>query len=150
MKSLKESLFTKDPNKYIIKFGAMYELSNVSHHNMISNDFSKVIKMFDTKKLRNSNFEYEVSKDNGFVEYWRKSFPDIEPFINMILNIPLASIKTDKIYTPLSDYYYKDGRYAGDIRVFVDEFTERSINIVIYDNIRHSRPNSIKLRFNMK
>ena len=150
MKSLKESLFTKGPDKYIIKFGAMYELSNVAYHNMISNDFSKVIKMFDTKKLRNSKFEYKVPENNGFVTYWKKRFPDIEQFINMILNIPLTSVRTDEIYVPFSDYYYKDGRHAGDIRIFVDEFADGHINIVIYDSIRHSRPNSIKLRFDKK
>lgn len=158
MKTLQESLFDKDIVKNSdVKLGELYELSSASHENMISNDYNRMIQIFDIRKLRKENFDLKVDTNNSFVEYWSQ-YVEIEMFINMILNMPMdlfLYIKKSAMNKPelgkkrvIDEYLGKYLRPAFEKNLYirVREIGSK-YDFILTDNMLASHPNSIKLTF---
>ena len=160
MKTLQESLFDNDIITSGVRFGELYELSAVSHYNGVTNNIREVLGMFDEKALKKARFPIKVNKDNGFIEYWKMTDSRIDLFVEMLLNMPMQYI--NKIFENpamngkraiedyLSKYYSHHGAKAKDIFIGQRKLYDGSIELTIYDNIRLSRPSSIKLTFEKK
>lgn len=160
---LNEGLFDGDILDKDVEFGSFYELSDVSHNNMVSNDLSQILRCFDKKKLKQnaSKTQFPTSeRKNGFVNYW-SAYDDVLPdFINTILGIPAYLIMTDEKTNNRSILRCKEAeertksyldKLSGRPRdwdiVILKELTKHSYIIEFIEGIFDSRPSRMKLTF---
>lgn len=155
MKSLKESIFDKDNVKKDVEFGVIYKLSEeYAHYNGFSNDPWEFIDLFKGKELKRigRNYKY-VDKDSNFINYWENIYgaSTVGSIVDIILRCP-AEIFMNKNTTEkklkeyLKDYIHR--LQYEDISVFIRRFeSHEMIEVTIYDDIKSSQPNSIKLTF---
>ena len=155
MKTLRESLFDKNINKSDILTGELYKLSDVSHHNSFSNSPSKFMKMFDEKKLLKLKHHF-VGLKNNFVEYWEKhGIDNLSALINCILCAPVQTftdpnnVVCEKVLRNYLKPFVNPEKY-NDLFISIKRFSTsvdkyHMIDILIYDNIMTSSPNSMEI-----
>lgn len=160
---LNEGLFDNDVLDKDVEFGSFYELSDVSHDNMVSNDLSPILRCFDKKKLKQnaSKTQFPTSeRKNGFVNYWGTYDDTLPDFINTILGMPAYLIMTDEKTNNRSilkckeaekltkSYLDKLSRRPGDWDIVIlKELAKHSYIIEFIEGIFDSRPNRMKLTF---
>lgn len=160
---LNEGLFGNDVLDKDVEFGSLYELSDVSHNNMVSNDLSQILRCFDKKKLKQnaSKTQFPTSeRKNGFVNYWGAYDDTLPDFINTILGMPAYLIMTDEKTNNRSVLRCKEAeertksyldKFSGRPRdwdiVILKEPTKHSYIIEFIEGIFDSRPNRMKLTF---
>lgn len=168
---LNEGLFDNDVIDKDVEFGSFYELSDVSHDNMVSNDLSQILRCFDKKKLKQnaSKTQFPTSeRKNGFVNYWGTYDNTLPDFINTILGMPAYLIMTDEKTNNRSILRCKEAekltksyldklsarkfiKLSGRPRdwdiIILKEPTKHSYIIEFIEGIFDSRPNRMKLTF---
>jgi len=166
MKTLIESLFDNDIKKSEVLLGELYNLSQKSHLNSVTNNIDHVLGMFDLKKLNKTNFKIKTDPNNEFIKYWKKYDRDIEGFVNMILNMPAQlffEIEKDKIGRMVEvakekyfSKYFTNNRLILNLeRAYISIISygsgnNKSYKFIIYDNINYPKASSIKLTFEPK
>ena len=156
-----ESLFDKDiVQNSDIRLGELYNLSDISHYNGVTNDVRRVLAMFDEKLWKKETFPLKVSSYNNFINYWKKYDSRMDLFVNMLLNTPMMEINklfeepyqgSKQLANYLSKYFSYGGGKAKKIYICGRKFRGGDfIEITVYDDIMLSTPSSIKLTFEKK
>jgi len=165
-KVVKEGIFDIDLAEKEVLLSDMYELSNVSYHNSVTNNINEVIGAFDKNKLKNlaKKCKVKVDSKNGFIEYWSQVNPLITDLITVLLNTPYSVVvdgEADNIEKLIkgdhenSDMFkhYRDIIKKNILTFFTRwyfhvraEFPQQ-ICITIVCNALHQKPSSIKLTF---
>ena len=160
MKSLQESLFDQDIEKQDVETGELYKLSTDAHHNSFSNNPIKFMEVFDVKKLMKIKHQF-VDTDNNFISYYETGnraitatrLTGLSALINCILCAPAETfgysnnVDCEKVLKQYLKPYVKS-KYFTDLYIGIRRFNmhgdkQAMIEIVIWDNIRDSRSNSM-------
>ena len=166
LKTILEGLFDTDLIEQNTEFGSLYELSDTSHHNRISNDLTQIMRCFDKKKLSQqaAKTKYKVDKKNRFVEYWGKDEKILPDLIDVILGMPVQlilsaryesgdkyaqrmALKDEKL---VNDYFKKFAFNSKDLHIFVVKYPTKEdtiYDIEFVEGIFDMRPNRLELRF---
>lgn len=150
MKTLVESLFDTDVKGADVKVGEMAVLSEVSHYNMVSNDLSKVLGMFDLKKLSKEKFPIRVPRDHGFIEYWNKEVGNdgVGLIVDLILNMPVQTLLNPHAGCKLIKDYFKPYLTKKAEKIYISDSGVKNLYTVdIYDDIFLNSPSRIELTF---
>lgn len=154
MRGLLEAIFDKDNIEKDVEMGVLYKLSDrYAHYNGFSNDPEKFINLFEEKELKKIGGRYKyVDPDHGFVGYWNNIYgSSVGDIVDIILRCPAETFmdkNNNVVEKGIKDYlkrYIKRSHY-NDISIFIRRFESHGlIEISIYDDIKKSSPNSIKI-----
>lgn len=166
MKSLQniltEGLFDNDIFDKDIEFGSLYEMSDTTNYNMVTNDLMQLLRCFNKKELAQQaeKTKNKVNKNNGFIEYWSFAKSALQNLINVILGMPAYLITTDEKTNNRSISRCKVAEK--NVKSYMDKFSgrPRDWDVVILKNpdknlyviefiegIFSTQPNRIKLTF---
>ena len=161
MKTLVESLFDRDLVKRKVLLGDVYELSPVSHHNMVTNDIWRAASAFDGVKLEKAKFPFHVDKNNSFVVYFSQQMFKLPYIIDAILSLPYICFDknknnktvevSDEFKKLLKPYLVKNQKKIDDTTIWLKpiHYSNGNVNyeLDIVNGISKFTPDHITLTF---
>lgn len=147
MKTLAESLFDTDPKNVDVQIGELYKLSEFVYHNFFSNDPLEFMDLFKHKELKKWNYQF-VNLNNNFIKYHeeRRGILGLAALIDIILCMPAEILNKSNASRLIKNElkpYVKSSDYD-ELYVSV-KYNKNTLKISIYDDIKSSSPNSMKI-----